>query len=311
MNDTELSIVAKPDVLDVSQPRVFKPPQHGQSIHCDGKHYFIGKFLGSGYFGNVYECSDEWGNPLVAKVLVPRNQTYDEVRENWLSELKKLHDLRHPNVTFVHAAFECEDTFYLIIERCWMTLDVVITLENLQPDRWIPYVARDVLQALEFIHSHGYVHKDIHQGNVFVSQSVDRMVPTKEPVWSFKVGDLGISRLETEMSAFNTLLAQWMLPPEAIDPAEFGPVGRTIDVYHTALLLLAILLNRVPSFSREEVLQGVPRQLAEASGSRYGLAIARALRRHVVSRTPTAMNFWRDIDDASRNALPQIALESD
>lgn len=303
MSEAPLLSASESVTPDVSQPRVFKAPQRGQSIHCDGKYYSIGEIIGGGYFGNVYECSDEWGNPLVAKVLVPRNQTYDEVRENWLLELGKLRDLRHPNVTFVHAAFECDDTFYLVIERCSMTLDVVINLKDISPDGWIPYVARDVLQALEFIHSHGYVHKDIHPGNVFVSQSVDRMVPTKEPVWSFKVGDLGISRLETEMSAFNTLLAQWMLPPEAIDPAQFGPVGRTIDVYHTALLLLAILLNRVPSFSREEVLEGVPRQLAEASGSKYGPAIARALRRHVASRTPTAMHFWRDIDGASRNAL--------
>jgi serine/threonine protein kinase len=292
-----------PNTPDVSQPRVFKPPQHGQSINADGKYYFIGNFVGNGYFGRVYECTDEWGNPLVAKVLVPRDQTYDQVRDSWLLELKKLRELRHPNVTFVHAAFEFEDTFYLVIERCTMTLDVVITLDDLRPDGWIPHVARDILQALEFIHNEGYVHKDIHPGNVFVSQSVDRMVPTKEPVWSFKVGDLGISRLETEMSAFNTLLAQWMLPPEAIDPAQFGPVGRTIDVYHTALLLLAILLNRVPSFTKDEVLEGAPRKLAEASGSKYGPAIARALRRHVASRTPTAMHFWRDIDSASRNAL--------
>ena len=265
------------DLSVVSQPRVFKPPQHGQSINVDGKLYFMGRCIGNGYFGSVYECSDEWGNSLVAKVLVPRNQTYDQVRESWLLELKKLLDLRHPNVTFVHAAFECDDTFFLVIERCAMTLDVVINLKDLRPDCWIPYVARDILQALEFMHTNGYVHKDIHPGNVFVSQSTDRMIPAKDPVWSFKVGDLGISRLESDMSAFNTLLAQWMLPPEAIDSAQFSPVGRTIDVYHTALLLLAILMNKVPMFSRDEVLAGVPRQVAESSNSRYGPAIARAL----------------------------------
>lgn len=292
-----------PNTPPVSQPKTFKPPSKGQSIHVDGKYYFMGDFIGRGYFGNVYECSDEWGNQLVAKVLVPRNQTYDQVRESWLAELRKLLDLRHPNVTYVHAAFECDDTFYLVMERCSMTLDVVINLENLKPDGWIPYVARDVLQGLEYIHSNGYVHKDIHPGNVFVSQSQDRMIPTKDAVWSFKVGDLGISRLETEINAFNTLLAEWMLPPEAIDPVQFGPIGRTVDVYHVGLLLLALLMNRVPTFTRDEVLAGVPRELAEASSSRYGRAIACALRRHVASRTPTAMHFWRDIYAASEGAL--------
>lgn len=301
MNEAEIALSSTGTNIENSQPRVFVPPKRGQSIHCNGKYYFVGDLMGSGYFGNVYECSDEWDNRLVAKVLVPRNQTYEQVRENWVSELRKLHELRHPNVTFVHAAFECDDTFYIIIERCSMTLDAVINHEGLNPDRWIPYVARDILQAVEFIHSNGYVHKDIHPGNVFVSHSTDRMVPSKEPVWSFKVGDLGISRLETEINVFNTQLAQWMLPPEAIDPTQFGLVGRAVDVYHTALLLLAILLRQTPTFSRQEVLDGLPRQLAEMSNSVYGPAIARALRRHVALRTQTAVDFWREIDSASRS----------
>ncbi len=287
----------------VIQPKTFKPPVKGQSIQVDGKNYWIGDVIGEGYFGKVYECSDEWKNQLAAKVLVPQNQTYDQVRESWLAELRKLIKLRHPNITYVYAAFEYNDTFYLVIERCSMTLDVVINLKNLNPDSWIPYVARDVLQGLEYIHSNGYVHKDIHPGNVFVSQSQDRMVPTKYPVWSFKVGDLGISRLETEINAFNTIFADWMLPPEAIDPVQFGSIERTVDVYHVGLLLLALLLNRVPTFTRDEVVAGTPRQLAEASPSRFGPPIARALRRHVPSRTPTALDFWRDILAASRGAL--------
>lgn len=285
-----------------NQPRVFKPPMKGQSIHVDGKFYAIGDFIGKGYFGNVYECTDEWENQLVAKVLVPRDQTYDQVRESWLEELRKLEALRHPNITYVHAAFECDDTFYLVIERCSITLEAVINHQGLNADDWIPYVARDILQGLEYIHMAGYIHKDIHPGNIFVSQSQDRMVPTKDAVWSFKIGDLGISRLETEMSAFNTILAQWMLPPEAIDAAQFGQVARTIDVYHVGLMLLALVLHRIPTFTQEEVVAGLPRQLAEQSTSRYGQAIAKALRRHTAARTPTAIHLWRDIFAASQSA---------
>lgn len=283
------------DAISTVQPRVFQPPEKGEAILVDGQYYFIGPQIGQGSFGAVYECTDEWSNSLVAKILLPRDRPYEEVRENWLQELRKLLDLRHPNITFVHAAFEYKDTFYLIIERCSFTLDGLIGLPNADGEVWVPYVARDILQGLDYIHSHGYVHKDIHPGNVFVSQSIDRMVPTKEPVWSFKLGDLGISRLESEIEIFNTLLAQWMLPPEAIDPASFGAVGKTIDVYHTGLLLLALLLNKIPMFSREEILEGAPRKLAEQHPSKFAPAIAKALRRHVDARTPSAVQFWREI----------------
>ena len=92
-------------------PKTFKPPMRGQSILVDGKYYFIGDKIGQGSFGEVFECQDEWSNQLVAKVLLPRNRTYDEVRESWLQELRKLLDLRQTNITHVHAAFECDDTF--------------------------------------------------------------------------------------------------------------------------------------------------------------------------------------------------------
>lgn len=276
-------------------PRVFKPPTRGQSILVDGKYYFIGESIGRGSFGEVFECQDEWSNQLVAKVLVPRNQTYDEVRDNWLQELRKLLDLRHPNITHVYAAFECDDTFYLVIERCSMTLDSIINLPDGNGEVWLPYVARDVLQGLEYMHSNGYVHKDVHAGNVFVSQTIDRMVPSKSPVWSFKVGDLGIIRLESDIEIFNTLLAQWMLPTEAIDPGEFGPVGRTLDIYHVGLLLLALLLGRSPSFTRDEIVAGAPRETAERLPSKYGSVVAKALRRHASARIPTAVQFWREI----------------
>lgn len=278
-----------------NEPRSFQPPANGEAILVDGHYYYIGDKISEGGFGAVYKCSDEWSNKLVAKILIPRGQTYDEVRDNWLDELRKLLELRHPNITYVHNAFEYKDTFYLVIERCSSTLDGLINFPGLNGEVWVPYVARDILQGLDYIHANGYVHKDMHPGNVFVSHSFDRMVPTKAPVWSFKIGDLGISRLEGEIEVFNTLLAQWMLPPEAIDPEAFGPVGRTLDIYHTGLLMLAILLGRTPVFTREEIVAGVPRQTAESLPSKYGAVIAKALRRHAVARTQTAMEFWREI----------------
>jgi serine/threonine-protein kinase len=121
------------------------------------------------------------------------------------------------------------------------------------------------------------------------------MVPTKEPVWCFKIGDLGISRLEGDINLFNTILAQWMVPPEYLDPTEFGVIDKHVDIYHVGLLLLSLLINKVPTFSHEEILSGAPKRVAETLSSPYAPPIARALRRHVIHRTQTALDMWRDI----------------
>jgi serine/threonine protein kinase len=290
--------ILQPEHPQAPPERQFQPPTAGEGIRTgDGRLYWIGDPIGSGAFGSVYACTDEWGNSLAAKILHPRGDTYEQVRDRWLEEFNKLLVLRHPNVTFVHAAFEYRDTFYLVMERCAYSLHALIDPESENREIWIPYVARDVLQAVDFFHQSGYVHKDIHPGNVFVFQARDVMVPAKEPVWSFKVGDLGITRVEDEIRTVNTILADWMQPPEFLDP-QFGRVCKSVDVYHVGLLLMSILLGENPLLSPEEIVQGRAREMAENLPSRYAGPISTALRRHVDARYQSALDFWRAIQAA-------------
>jgi serine/threonine-protein kinase len=279
----------------------FTPPIPGESIQLNGRHYWLGARVGSGGFGEVYECTDEWQNPLVAKILIPQGRTYEQVRESWTHELNNLALLRHPYITFIHAAFEYRDTFYLVLERCNYTLKNLIAWPALDPAQWFVPVANCTLQALDYIHLQGYVHKDIHSGNVYVSH-LPGVMPSAQPVTVFKIGDLGITRLEPQIDIFTTTLAQWMLPPEALRPTEFGAVARTVDIYHVALLLMSILLKTEPTFSEEQILAGEPRKMAERLSTPYSGALGRALRRHVAQRTQSAIDFWRDLRASSLGA---------
>lgn len=295
--------------VHIRQPRRFRLPEKGEVIAHGERRYFIGERIGQGGFGVVFECSDEWGNALVAKILLPQERRYSEVRDSWLEETGKLLELRHPNITFVHDAFEYRDTFYLIIERCTFPLMRVINSIGIDADRWIPYLARDVLQALEYIHVRGYVHKDLHPGNIFVTELRQPAAMFQRIVWSFKVGDLGLTRLESDIRVFQTLLAEWMLPPEAIEPEKFGPIGRQVDLYQTGLLLLAMLLKEIPYFTKDEIVGGIPQAVAQKHDSKFAPVIAKALRRHVEWRTQTALEFWRDIAAVVQSGEPVPAPE--
>lgn len=273
----------------------FQPPYKGEVVRHGDQYYTLGKPIGNGSFGAVYECWDEWGNKLVAKILLPQSRTYEEVRKNWIDELQKLKELRHPNITYVYDAFEYKDTFYLIIERCAKTLKELLESSDFNTAELVRPVARDILQGLHFIHNQNYVHKDIHAGNIFIAAVRDHLAPKRDPILVFKIGDLGITRLASEI-ALNTILAQWMLPPESFDPREFGPIGKHMDIYHTGLMLLSMFLGYLPNFTKEQILSGYPRELAAGLDSPYAPAIAHALRRHVKSRTPSALDFWRELN---------------
>ena len=98
-------------------PARFRVPQAGDTITNQDRTYQIGDQIGAGAFGDVFECSDDWSNPLVAKVLLPKNQRFDHLHAMWSGEVGNLLALRHPNVTFLQDAFECEGGLYMIIER--------------------------------------------------------------------------------------------------------------------------------------------------------------------------------------------------
>jgi serine/threonine protein kinase len=152
-----------------------------------------------------------------------------------------------------------------------------------------------VLQAVQYLHINQYAHQDIHLGNVFAAFSRDEMRPTEPGAIQFKLADLGVSKVFTEIDASNTLADDWMRPPEALEPAEFGPMDQRIDIYHAGLLFLQLAVSTQLQFSRDEILAGRPREMALALPTPLNFALEKALRRHVPFRTETAMELWRDL----------------
>lgn len=280
------------------------PPADGENITSGltGNTYTMGTKIGEGSFGEVYSCVDVWKNDLAAKVLKPL-KPYDQLRASATSELQKLSLLRHPNITYVFDAFDFRETFYLITERCYCSLTSFFAMDRFNGSSWLMAIARCLLQAVEFTHLNGLVHQDIHCGNVFATFVKDEMLPEDgdRQAIQFKLGDLGVAKLFSEIDATNTR-AQWMLPPEAMDSSEFGPMDRRIDIYHSGLLLLQLALSREMQFSAEEVRAGRPRELALQLPAPLNFALEKALRRHAPHRTATAMELWRDLNSPAQAA---------
>src|SRR5688572_3691817 len=111
------------------------------------------------------------------------------------------------------------------------------------------------------------------------------MDPKHTPRLQFKLGDLGIARLEDDIRTVGTVLAPWMRPPEAIAPEAFGRVSKPTDVYHCALLLLAVLRREIYPFTEQEIVAGLPRDFAERSGWPAAMALSNALHPALQRRT--------------------------
>ena len=284
--------------VPVNTPVRMAYPKVGEviKVHNEGVQYEVVDCIGEGQFGIVYGCKDIWGNDLALKVLKPRD-TYERVKEKCAAEMKKLMELRHPYITYVHDTFEHQHAFCLVTERCSSTLAEMLKVRNFDWHVWLRPIAHCILQAVSFIHSRGYLHQDIHAGNVFSTYARNELLPDDKSVIQFKVGDLGISRLVQEVTSESTM-AEWMRPPEILDPRKFGPLDHRIDIYHIGLLFLQIMLGGDIRFTPEEILKGKPGQIALSLNIQPGVVVSRALSCNVNERIGSALVLWKELDAA-------------
>jgi eukaryotic-like serine/threonine-protein kinase len=277
----------------VSAARTMVWPTNGENISSDatGTLYHVGKFLGEGHFGKVWSATDCWGNNLAIKVLKPERGTYDEVQESALREITNLLTLRSPYVTHVHDAFVYRDAFYIVTEQCDHTLGDALSNKWIGGVDCVIPIARSLLQGIQYIHSQEMVHKDLHLGNVMVARVQSDV--GRDWVLKFKIADVGISNLAEKVDPVNTMIAGVIAPPEILDPLQFGPlIAKRIDQYHLGLLFLQVCRGQQLDFSKDEVVNGAPRKLAEKISGPIGSAIARALRRHPAARFMNPRDMW-------------------
>ncbi len=202
----------------------------------------------------MYGCVDDWNNKLAAKVLQPIN-TYDLNDESSAyAEMVRLIELRHPQITHFYDAFEYRDTFYIITERCVSSVRLNsyrATGSTVHCGR--SRLPRSLLQAVQFLHNNQYAHQDIHAGNVFALFARNELNPSDTSATQFRLGDLGVAKVFSEISAQNTR-AHWMLPPEVLNQSEFGAPDHRVDIYHCGLLLLQVEHSKEIQFTQEELL---------------------------------------------------------
>jgi serine/threonine protein kinase len=287
MNAEETSLVP---VL----PKMLRPEPGSQITSLiTGNTYTFQSKLGEGFFSEVYACTDVWNNELAVKILKPRLPV-ERMREAAAREFTMLLTVRNPYVTHTFDAFEFQSNFFIVTERCLSTVDSLFDLQNFNGMLWFMPIARCLLQAVHSLRVMRIAHQDIHLGNVMNFTQKDEMLTDRQAIWRFKLCDLGVARLLTDLAA-TELRKRSITPPEVLNPIIYGPLDHRIDIYHTGLVLLQLARSERLEFTQDEILAGKPRQLALELAPPYSLAIEKALRRRAQFRTATALELWRDI----------------
>lgn len=200
--------------------------------------YRLGRFLGSGGMGRVYEGTDQLGNRVAIKVLSSNLIDSPEALLRFKQEGKIASTINHPRCVFVKAADESNGQPYIVMELVTgQTLkDLVIDGQPVSIRQAVQAIL-DVLDGLEEAHAHGLIHRDIKPGNCYL-----------EANGRVKLGDFGLARSSSDESDL-TRTGEFIGTPLFASPEQVKgyPIDHTSDVYSVCATLY-FLLTGLPPF---------------------------------------------------------------
>ena len=199
--------------------------------------YEIVGLLGVGGMGRVYRVRNVISHRTEAmKVLLADLTAEPDLAARFVSEIRTLAGLDHPNIAQLHTALQVGNELVMIMEFVdGLTLQQLAQEGRLDPEKVINY-AHQVLAALSFAHSRGVVHRDIKPANIMVT-----------PQGTVKLTDFGIakSRAKDELTRPGTTVGSlyYMSPEQARGGSA---VDARADIYSVGINMYELLAGRRP-----------------------------------------------------------------
>eukprot|EP01127_Copromyxa_protea_P014714 TRINITY_DN4147_c2_g2_i2.p1 TRINITY_DN4147_c2_g2~~TRINITY_DN4147_c2_g2_i2.p1 ORF type:complete len:288 (-),score=59.68 TRINITY_DN4147_c2_g2_i2:31-783(-) len=144
------------------------PPTSSVQYVANGRNerFYFKKMLGQGHFGVVYLVQDFFDMEFVLKALKPESGTKAQVEQEWLKEIQLLSALQHPNIVSIYDYFVFNDLFYLVMERAHGNLREYVGSTGKMSTNDAIELSRQILSALNYMHSRNVIHRDLHVDNV-------------------------------------------------------------------------------------------------------------------------------------------------
>lgn len=202
--------------------------------------YELGRLLGSGGFGRVYEA--ERLQPPSQKVVIKLGIRGQSGR--LLEEIGAAYELTHQNIcSYKDCGTDANLGTYLVLQHGGESLEALIDSHEISLEQALDVVTQ-AAHGLDYAHSEGVIHQDVKPGNILVQRDDRR--------WKVRVTDFGIA--VTGTVATNTVGQHTILATRGIgysrgyaapEQRAGEPPRRATDQYALALVFCSMLERRV------------------------------------------------------------------
>uniref|UniRef100_A0AAX7U1U2 Mitogen-activated protein kinase kinase kinase 4 n=1 Tax=Astatotilapia calliptera TaxID=8154 RepID=A0AAX7U1U2_ASTCA len=199
-----------------------------------------GNKIGEGQYGKVYTCINvDTGELMAMKEIRFQPNDHKTIKET-ADELKIFEGIKHPNLVRYFGVELHREEMYIFMEYCDEgTLEEVSRL-GLQ-EHVIRLYSKQITIAINVLHEHGIVHRDIKGANIFLTSS-----------GLIKLGDFGCSvKLRNNTHTMpgevnSTLGTAAYMAPEVITRAKGEGHGRAADIWSLGCVLIEMVTGKRP-----------------------------------------------------------------
>ncbi|KAM6906071.1 hormonally up-regulated neu tumor-associated kinase homolog A [Lycodopsis pacificus] len=202
--------------------------------------YLVGKMINKGSFAKVMEgLHIGTGEKVAIKVIDKKKARQDSYVLKNMKREPRIHQMvRHPHIVVLLETLETENSYYMAMELCagGDLMDRICERKRLE-EREVQHYTRQILSAVEHLHKHGIVHRDLKIENFLLDEHNN-----------IKIVDFGLSNTLKAESVFLELLnTQCGSPayaaPELLAHRKYGP---KVDVWSVGVSMFAMLTGTLP-----------------------------------------------------------------
>uniref|UniRef100_A0A1D2A7B3 non-specific serine/threonine protein kinase n=2 Tax=Auxenochlorella protothecoides TaxID=3075 RepID=A0A1D2A7B3_AUXPR len=203
---------------------------------------FVGRYrvlelVGEGSFGKVFKARKTGSLATVAVKLITKRGKNERDLLGLRQEIDILRTMRHEHIIQMLDAFETATDFCVVTEFAQGELFQILEDDRSLSEGVVRDVARQLVAALHYLHSHRIIHRDMKPQNILLSAA-----------GTVKLCDFGFAR---SLSAHTLMVTSVKGTPLYMAPelVQERPYNHTVDLWSLGVILYELYVGQPPFYT--------------------------------------------------------------